>query len=297
MDWFILAFGAAFLTAAASIVEKKTLMNEHAMSYSAGLAVMNVVVALFFIPKLNLNFPFHYYIIMFIAAFFGALGYLFLAKSFRHMEISVATPLLNFSPAFLAIVAYIFLGETLGIWQIVGILFLIIGAYVVEVDHDWKTLKSPFIKMVKSKYVHFIFFGLFFYTICSLIDRYVLRVNNFGQSIVEPITYIFIVQIFILINFIILSTIYYNGIKDIGISLKNNWHWLFIIALFTVGYRLLQAQAIAIAYVSLVIPIKRLSTLIATIFGGRMFHEKGLGLKIIGTIIMLAGVVLIVVKI
>jgi drug/metabolite transporter (DMT)-like permease len=294
MDWYILAIGCAFLTAAANIVEKKTLMKEHAMSFSTSLAIMNVIVSLFFLTKINLNIPTPYYFYIYIASLFGTFGYLLFAKAFRHMEISIAAPLLNFSPAILAILSYFFLGEGVGVWQMVGIFFLIVGAYIVEVDHNWKTLKDPFVKMFKSTYVKFIFIGLILYSVASLLDRFILRTNSLGVHVVDPISYVFIAQLFICFNFIILSVVYYDGLSDIKVTFSKNIHWIFIIAIFSVGYRVLQAQAMAVAFASLVIPIKRTSTLITTIFGGRMFHEEGLGLKIIGTVILLFGACLIV---
>ncbi|MFH1589978.1 MAG: hypothetical protein ABIB43_05410 [archaeon] len=47
------------------------------------------------------------------------------------------------------------------------------------------------------------------------------------------------------------------------------------------------------AAISLIIPIKRTSSLFTTLIGGKLFHEKNLLIKILASIIMIWGVVFI----
>ncbi|HII71787.1 TPA: hypothetical protein HA265_03460, partial [Candidatus Woesearchaeota archaeon] len=47
--------------------------------------------------------------------------------------------------------------------------------------------------------------------------------------------------------------------------------------------------------VSLIIPIKRMSVLVAVILGGKMFHDHNLRYRIMGCLIMIIGVVLVVI--
>jgi len=72
---------------------------------------------------------------------------------------------------------------------------------------------------------------------------------------------------------------------------------LFLISLFTnLGtYSILLAIQIPNAKLSLIIPIKRTSTLFSSIIGGKLFHEKHLFKKIIAIIIMLFGILLLVI--
>ena len=52
--------------------------------------------------------------------------------------------------------------------------------------------------------------------------------------------------------------------------------------------------ALAMASVVLVIPIKRMSSVFATLVGGKMFQEKGLLLQLLVTLAMIAGVWILV---
>ena len=70
-----------------------------------------------------------------------------------------------------------------------------------------------------------------------------------------------------------------------------------VIAIFTIVSNVLVLLAIAIptALVSLIIPLRRTSTLFSAIFGGLLFHEKHIKQKSFATFGMLIGIVLIVV--
>ena len=289
MNWVFFAVGASVLVAILTIIEKKTLIKEHAMKFSTVLALFNVIISVVYLPKVNFNISGTALFFTYIASVFGGLAFLFLAKGVRHTEVSLSSPLLNFGPAVTAILAFILLHEALSIWQILGIAVLIVGTYVLEVDHSVEHLMDPFKRLIKSKYVHFIFFAILMYGLASIVDKHVI--SNLG---INTFTYLFFAHLFIAFNYFVMISIYYGGTKDIVDGIKNSGKYIIIIAVLITLARLMMLEAISIALVSLVIPLKRLSTLFVTIFGGKFFHEKGLKLKIIGCIIMLGGVFFVV---
>ncbi len=289
MQWYVFALGAAIFSSAACIVQKKTLFKEHAMEFATVLSIFTFVISLIFLPKVNFDIGLISYVVIFIASVLGSIAFLFVAKAIRHLEISVSSPMLNFGPAITAFAAFLFLGEQLTGRQLGGIFILLIGAYALEVDHSFKHLKDPFVKLIKSRHIHYIFVALILYSISSVCDKFVL--NN-G---VDPTSYIVIVHFFLCINFIVMINLMHDGFKGIAHGIKNAGIWILLVAVFTVTYRFLQINAMSLAYVSLVIPIKRLSTLFSSIIGGSMFHEKGLPIKLMGCIIMIWGVIMIVI--
>jgi uncharacterized membrane protein len=66
-----------------------------------------------------------------------------------------------------------------------------------------------------------------------------------------------------------------------------------VIALITILYRFSQIAATKIAPVALVLSVKRISVLFAIIIGGKIFNEKNMTRKIIATVIIVAGALLI----
>ena len=285
MQWYIFAILAAVLTAASTIVEKKTLLKEHAMEFSTVLAVFNFFIALVLLPYINLNFSLNMLALIYIASVLATIAFLFVAKAVRHMDISVVSPLLNFSPAVVAVLAFFILGERITYLQLFGILLLIMGSFVLEAENH--NTKKIFTKKFKSNYFYYTFLALMLYGFCSILDKFILRT-------VSPLTYIPVIHFFIAINFIILICIFHNGFEGIKHGIKSAGKWVFLVAILVTGYRLSQAQAVSMTYVSLVIPIKRMSAFFATLVGGKIFHEKNLAKRVLACVIMLVGAFLVI---
>jgi len=285
MEWYLFATLAALLTAAFTIIEKKTLLKEHAMEFSTVLAIFNFLIALVLLPYINFDLPIKTLGLMYLASIFGSIAFLFVAKAVRHMDVSIVSPLMTFSPAIVVVLAFFILGEKVTSLQLFGILLLIIGSYVLEAENH--RTKKIFTKTFKSNYFYYIFLALILYSFCSIFDKFILRT-------VSPLTYIPIVQFFIAINFIILICIFHNGFEGIKHGVKSAGKWIFLVAILVTSYRLAYAQAVSMTYVSLVIPIKRMSAFFATAVGGRIFHEKNLTQRILACVIMLIGASLVI---
>lgn len=288
MDWLVFSLITALLVGIQSIVQKKTLLKEHAMEYSATIAVVILAISLplFLIVDYS-RVQVYPLFILYIGSIFGALGFLLVAKAVRHMDISAASPLLVLGPGITAIFAFIFLGETLSFIQIGGIVLLILGSYVLGLKRH-HSLLEPIKVFKKSKFIHYIIFGLVMYGFTATIDRLLLGSYNF-----QPEAYIAFAHLFLAINYLVLLAVYHDGLKGIKHGLKNSGWTMLAVAVLVAGYRLAQAQAVALAKVALVTSIKRLSVLFAVIVGGELFHEKNLLRKSIACVIMLIGAVII----
>ncbi len=287
MLWYILALGSAIFSTLAALTEKKTLIKVHAMEFSCALAIVNFLLTLPFLSMADFNIPIFVLAVMYASSIIATIAFLFIAKAVRHLEISLVSPLLNLNPAILATLAYFILGERITHAQIAGILMIMAGAYIVEINWQKHSIFEPVKAMFSSRHTRYILLSCLLYSISSICDKFAL-------NYVTPITYLLIIQFFIAINFTILINLFYGGFKDISIGFRHAGKSIFLIAFFTISYRLLQAWAVSLTLVSLVIPIKRLSTLFSTLAGGRLFHEKGTKRKAIACIIMLAGAYLII---
>ncbi|NOQ55254.1 MAG: EamA family transporter [Nanohaloarchaea archaeon] len=289
MEWYIFAGLCALFGGISSIIEKKTLRKQHAMEFSTVLAIFNFIIVLPLIINADFSqMTLKYYFIIFGVSCLGSVAFLLVAKSLRHMEISQVSPLLNFGPVFVAILAFFFLGERITGVQMSGILLLILGSYILEINHGFQNILDPIRNMFNSRHTIYIFIALLLYAFSSLGDKIIL-------GAISPITYIIVVQFFLAVNFIVMITVFHDGIAGIRRGIKNAGHWILVVAILTTSYRLFQAQAISMVFLSLVIPIKRTSTLISTIIGGELFHEDGLLKKAIACIVMLLGAYFVIV--
>ena len=89
----------------------------------------------------------------------------------------------------------------------------------------------------------------------------------------------------------------HDGIKGIKHGIKSAGKWIFITAIFILSSRvfLITAFTIPTAKLALIGAIKRLSSLMATIVGGEIYHDHNLPMKIVACIIMLMGAILIII--
>ncbi|MBW6461706.1 MAG: DMT family transporter [DPANN group archaeon] len=289
MEWYIFAGLCAIFGGISSIVEKKTLRKQHAMEFSTVLAIFNFIIVTPLIIHADFSqMTTKYYLIAFGVSCIGSIAFLLIAKSLRHMDISQASPLLNFGPVFVAILAFFILGEKITAVQISGILLLIFGSYILEINHGFQNILDPIRNMFNSKHTIYIFVALILYAFSSMGDKIIL-------TSISPVTYIIVVQFFLAVNFLVMITFFHDGIAGIRRGIKNAGYWILVVAILTTSYRLFQAQAISMAFVSLVIPIKRTSTLISTIIGGELFHEDCILKKSIACIITLLGAYFVII--
>jgi len=78
------------------------------------------------------------------------------------MEISTVTPLMNFESAIIALLALIFLNETIKITQWTGIGLLLIGGHVIE-TRDLTKYKIFYNKIKTSKGLNYLFLAILLY--------------------------------------------------------------------------------------------------------------------------------------
>ena len=290
MTWFTYALISAVLLSATSLLEKKALKVEHAAEFSAVLALMNAIIALplFFlygVPDLTVRS----FLIIILVSVLGAIAYLLTARSIRHLDISLSSPFFVLAPGINAFFAFLFLGEALTFIQVLGLLTMLAGSYVLQLKPETKW-RDPIKDAYESKYIYLLIVSLFIYSATSLLDRYILTRQG-----VNPGAYLALVQIFIAMNFIILMTLFYDGYKGIKHGLTQYGPMILMVSILTVGYRFAQVQATALAYIGLVSAVKRSSSLFTTIIGGEIFHEKGLLRKTSACLIMIVGLVLLLV--
>ncbi|MBK7498051.1 MAG: EamA family transporter [Ignavibacteriales bacterium] len=289
MTWFVVAIISALLSAFAAITQKKVLFNLGALEFSFLLSIVNLVfsVPFFFfidyetINTLNLS-------ILFAKSAIGVLAFLCVMISLKNLEISNALPLLALTPGFVAVFAFFILGESLKSIEIIGLVLLIVGTFILE-SKNIKEFVFPFNVFLKSKYHRFVIFALLLFTASSIMDKLLLIKLN-----LTPISLTAFQHIYFAILFSIIFLFFRNKekISSAGLN-KDNIGWIALISVLTIGYRYTQIVAVSLASVALVLAIKRTSVFWATVIGGKLFHDKDLLKRSIAAILILIGAILI----
>lgn len=289
MTWFAIALLSAFLSAGAAITQKKVLSTIGALEFSFLLSVVNLVFSIpffFFIDyetinSVNLS-------ILFLKSFIGVGAFFCVMLALKNLEISNALPLLALTPGFIAVFAFFLLGESLKFSEVVGLILLMLGSFLLE-SQNGKNFVLPLSVFIKSKYHRFIILALLLFSASSILDKFLLVKMNLSPISLTAFQHFYFAALFGIIYFLFRKKT--EPIKTF-IS-KDNVLWIALISLLTIGYRFSQVAAVGMASVALVLAIKRTSVFWATVIGGKIFNDKDLLKRSIAAILIVIGAIFI----
>ena len=283
MFWFIIATCSALLSAAAAIIQKKILFRLTALEFSFLVSLCIALLSLFIPLSVNVLSVVQSTMWIIIAkSMLGATAFLFVMLSLQHNQISSALPLLGLTPAATALLAYFTLEEALKEWEWAGIGLMIIGVYLL----DWKRsdkVFQPLIKIVNSKNYRYIFGAVLLFAVSSVADRFLV-----ANQKTAPLVLLFYQHIVYCILFGILLLLRSTSFTNLFSKGKEQFTFIAIVALLTLAYRFTQLEATKLAPVALVLAVKRTSILYASFFGGKLFSEERLKIKLIGALLIVA---------
>ena len=291
MAWYTLEFISAILSATAAIFEKKSLIKLDALEFTFFVSFTGLIFSLPFGLDISLSsISTTGFIVLFLKTILNALSFYFVMKALKNLDISNSLPLMELTPGFVAVLGIFFLNEIPSFFQILGILLLIAGTYIINLKKGSKVL-DPIIIFIKSKGHNYILVALILFTITSILDKVIVVKLN-----VSPEHFIFFYHLlsFLIFLFIILFTgnnkknnIFKNISKDLLLL-------IIAVGLLSVFYRYTQILAIKQGHVALVLAIKRTSVFFACVIGGTIFKEETLFQRIFATILLIAGGMLII---
>lgn len=299
MPWYGYALLAAVGISFVSLLQKRTLRQEHSLEYAMIFSTMKVLIFLpLFWNQIVWAVTARQAVLLTIGGMFGATAFLLIVKAIRRLELSTVTPVLAIEPGLVALLAVPTLRETISVVALTGLALMLIGTYILELQQVppgwWQQLAGsrmrifyPFTVVLRRPGGWFALLGLAAFTASALISRRIL--------LEVP------VPTFLAYDFTVVAAIYlvifFAQRRRIQILRPGQEHLLFIILLIAVIHIAqsgAQAVAMGLAPIGLVIAVKRLSVLIDVTVGGRLFHEHRLLQKLTAAMIMVTGTYLIV---
>ena len=94
----------------------------------------------------------------------------FLTKSYDHGDLSHVYPITRSAPALVLLFSIIFLKEKLSLFGVIGIIFLVIGVYIINLKKLSKLL-DPFTSVFSEKQTQYAFLTLLCVAIYSVLDK------------------------------------------------------------------------------------------------------------------------------
>lgn len=200
-------------------------------------------------------------------------------KSLRVSPLSLTVPFLSFTPAFLLITSPLIMDEVPA-WQgMTGVLCIVAGAYLLNPGSMRDGLFMPFRMVLKEK-------GSWMMLIVALIYSITSNLGKMGILYSNPS--FFAASYFTLLSAgLSLPLVRSGGIKKVFTGK------LFIIGALSAIMISFHMAALKLIYVSYMISVKRSSMLFSIILGALFFHEKDFRKRVLGGMIMLAGIIII----
>lgn len=214
----------------------------------------------------------------------GALGNGFLVKAFKNGQLSVLGPLNSYKAIIGLLLGIVILKEIPNIYGLVGIFLIIGGSYFI-----FDTLPEKFsLALFKNKDIQYRFLALMFCAVEAIFIKKTILLSSVWDAF---IAWCFFGAVF---SLILLAFEKINPVKELLVLKTRNLSFFINIVIcigimqFTTNYLFARMN---VAYA---LSIFQLSTIVSIILGQRFFAEKDIFKKILGSLIMIAGTILIV---
>jgi len=285
MIWFAFGTCSAVLSAASAIIQKKILFRLTALEFSFLVSAAILMGSLFVPFSVDVaSIPSTTLMILLGKSVLGGTAFLLVMMSLERNQISIALPLLGLTPGVTALLALVLLRESLRPAEWAGIVLMMAGTYTLEM-RPGQNILQPFKSIFSNRNFYFIYGAVGLFAISSVADR--LLVSNYR---IDPLVILFYQHIVYCALFgvkLLLRRYSFSTLVEKG---KGQLPFILVAALLTIGYRFTQLEATKLAPVALVLAVKRTSILYATFFGGRMFSDDRLSVRLLaGFLIVIAG--------
>ncbi|PIE88297.1 MAG: hypothetical protein CSA04_02670 [Bacteroidetes bacterium] len=278
---------SALGSATAAIFEKKALLKNDAQSFSLMVSAITAVFTLPFLFFVHLpSLSFTAIGLLFLKSLLGATAFLWVMKGLKENDISNALPLLVFTPAIVALLAFFLLDEKISPTEIGGMTLLLLGTYLLQLEN--KEWLSPFYFLRRHRSQWYLIGAILLFSTTSILDKTLLKGYKLPPEAFLPLQQLFYTLIF-------LTVFMLRGKK--GKPLRKQFgetqKLLIAVAILTLLYRYSHILAVKTGAVALVLSIKRTSVFFAALLGGRYFREKHLARRSLATLIMVVGAIVI----
>ena len=251
------------------------------------MLLLNITSLILFIPVFLLILPEIYFPVsilpyLLISGVSETLYFLGLGKAYEKGDLSLVYPVARSSPVFVALIAFIFLGEKITSIGVLGILIIFLGVYILHLKGlTRQDLAGPlnYLRTGSSKYALLAAFGT---TIYSISDK-------LGVTTVDPLLYSFWLG-FAVTGMLTVVIVYRRGVKTIKAEINGNLPKITISGILMKGGYMMVLYAMSLAQVSYILALRQISVVLGALLGVILLGEKYGKVRIIGSIIIFIGV-------
>jgi uncharacterized membrane protein len=240
---------------------------------------------IFFLLLKNWELPITALPFLVVSSVAEVLYFLSLGKAYELGDLSIVYPLARSSPLFLVVLTVIVLNESISAYGWIGIASIIIGIYVIHMEQlSIRDFLKPLISL-RSRASQYALLTALCTSVYSISDK-------LGVTAVSPIAYALWLDIFITL-FLTPIVLVRQGWTSMLHEFKN--HGFIIIGsgfLMRIGY-ILVLIAMSFTQVSYILSVRQVSIVIGVALGVRVLSESYGKIRLLGSSIILFGIVIL----
>lgn len=255
-------------------------MSMYPLMYSCPL----FVISMFWVPVPPLDATFFW--CFFLSLPINGISLILYMKAIKISPLSLTLPYLAFTPAFMILTGYLFLGEMPNVWGGLGILITCIGSYVLNLETRKRNLLAPLQAVFKETGSWLMLIVSFLFSFATVLGK---------KAILHSSVLFFTFSFFLSLNlflFLLLRVLGKIRLK----TFKNLPAKGIVAGCLFFFHALFHGWAISIAKAAYMISIKRFSVLFGIVYGAVFFKESNIVIRLCGAMFMLSGAILITIK-
>jgi len=243
------------------------------------LPVLGTLLAIDGLPELKPGlFP-----VLLVFSVMIAVGSLLIIKATRVAPLSTSMPVLSFTPAFLLVTSWVMLGERSGPLGTVGVLAIVLGAYVLNVHRLSLGLLAPLKALVTTRGSLYVLGTALIYAITANLGKIGIELSS---------ATFFTASAYLVVSLVVLPFMLRETAKQ-GRVFRDHAGLLLLMGFAAAVMMICYAVAVQLTIVPYVVALKRTNGLFSVLFGVLLFGEGRIRQSLAGAAIMFAGVLLI----
>jgi drug/metabolite transporter (DMT)-like permease len=284
MSWLLLTLISALAMTLQDVFSKKiagstgTLLISW-MRWLTCLPFLAVCVPFVHVPKLSAEFI----LVTSVLIPLDVVALVLYMKAIRISPLNVTLPFLSLTPVLMILTGYLFLGETLRPPQIVGILFIAAGGYLINIHTIREGIHKPITSIGKEKGAMLMIVVAVIYSVTAVLGKKAVLLSNplfFGLSYSTMLSIVMMPMVFIM----------GPSPRESAGRLSTNIPALCALGLVGAINVVTHFIAIGLVEAATMIAVKRTSLLFGILFGRLLFDEPHFKARIFGGALMMVGV-------
>jgi drug/metabolite transporter (DMT)-like permease len=284
MLWFILSLMTALSVATHDAWVKKffsQLSTYEMLAYPLIYSLPLLVLTLPFVPVPRLDTAFLWAFL--ISLPINATGFFLHIRAIQLSPLSLTLPYLSFTPVFMILSGYVVLSEMPNAWGIVGIIIICAGGYILNLEPGKNGFFAPITAVFRETGSWLMLIVAFVYSLGAVFGK---------KAILHSSALFFPILFFATMNLLLLAAFLICGKIQLKTFRAQKGKGIVAGGLFF-AHVLFHSFAISLTQAAYMIAVKRFSVVFGLLYGGVIFKEKNITIRFIGTLLMVAGAVLI----